>query len=332
MGFAAGGEAAAVSARFHARLHLGFLDLDGALGRRFGSLGLSIAAPAGHMTLQRARATHVEGPESERASRYLAATLLRLSLPGQYRLAIHDAIPPHAGLGSGTQLALAVAASLRRLNGLAPDASADAAALGRGARSGVGVGLFELGGFVVDGGRGTATATPPIVARLEFPADWRVVLVLDPGGVGVHGEAEREAFKALPLMPGSQAAEICRLTLMQALPSLAERDIGNFGAAIAEIQRRLGDYFAPFQGGRRFASAGVGAVVEALARAGAHGAGQSSWGPTGFAFAANAGEAERLAKLARGLPGAKGLEIRVVAGNNRGCEVASANAGARAAE
>ena len=39
-------------------------------------------------------------------------------------------------------------------------------------------------------------------------------------------------------------------------------------------------------------------VLARLDGAGAHGIGQSSWGPTGFAFAPSLEEAERLAKLA----------------------------------
>ena len=38
-----------------ARLHLGFLDMNGALGRKFGGLGLSIDAPATRLTLRAGR-------------------------------------------------------------------------------------------------------------------------------------------------------------------------------------------------------------------------------------------------------------------------------------
>ena len=57
---------------------------------------------------------------------------------------------------------------------------------------------------------------------------------------------------------------------MQALPALAERDLPRFGAAITEMQARLGDYFAPAQGGARFTSRDVGAVLDRLDAQGAH--------------------------------------------------------------
>jgi beta-ribofuranosylaminobenzene 5'-phosphate synthase len=318
----AGPNAPGVAVTMSARLHLGFLDLNGGLGRRFGSIGLAVSAPRGRLTLRRAHATRVDGLESERASRYLLALRQRLGLAGEHHLTIDEAIPPHAGLGSGTQLALGVAAALRLLHGLAPDAPHDARLLDRGARSGVGIGLFETGGLVVDGGRTPDSAAPPIVSRMDFPKAWRAILVLDPLRQGIHGEAERAAFRSLAPMPAADAADICRLALMGVLPSIAECDIASFGVAIAQIQRRLGDYFAPAQGGHRFASPDVAAALDCLAGEGAHGVGQSSWGPTGFAFAQDDCEAERLANAARRRAHASSLDIQVVSALNHGGQIA----------
>ena len=121
-----------------ARLHLGFLDMNGGLGRRFGSLGLAIDRPATRLTIRRAPAPFsVKGLEAERAARHLALLARHLGLTPAYSLTIHEAIPAHAGLGSGTQLALAVAAALRHLEGLPADPTSDALLLRRGARSGL---------------------------------------------------------------------------------------------------------------------------------------------------------------------------------------------------
>lgn len=304
-----------------ARLHLGFLDLNGALGRRFGSIGLAIDRPRTQLTVGFATQGEIVGPERERVQQHLDAMQRALGIHGPYRITIDEAIPAHAGLGSGTQLALAVAAGLRRLHGLPLDPRGDAVRLRRGARSGVGVGLFEQGGLVVDGGHGPATELAPIVSRMAFPPQWRVLIVLDPARQGLHGAHERDAFAALPLHATQSADRLCRLVLMQALPALAERDLASFGAAVKEIQQLLGDHFAPLQGGSRFTSTPVGACLQALDRAGASGVGQSSWGPTGFAFAASPGEAERLAALARQDPAGRGLDIRVCTGLNAGADI-----------
>jgi methylene-tetrahydromethanopterin dehydrogenase len=304
-----------------ARLHLGFLDMNGGLGRRFGSLGLGIDRPVTRLTLRRAAAPAVEGPEAERAARHLALLTRHLGLTATYRLTVHEAIPAHAGLGSGTQLALAIATALRHLEGLSPDDSNDALLLRRGARSGVGLGLFQRGGLIVDGGRGARTATPPVVARMDFPPQWRVIVVLDPRIEGVHGGQEQAAFARLADFKAAAAAEICRLVLIKVLPALAELDIVSFGGAIVRLQEIAGDYFAPAQGGAPYASAAVGRVMEELRRHGARGIGQSSWGPTGFAFAADTKEATRLCHRTRERAAAEGVDMAISKGVNHGALV-----------
>src|SRR5688572_5559747 len=114
-----------------ARLHLGFLDLNGGLGRKFGSLGLALEEPDTLIEISRSAGDAATGPQAQRAFPHLARMVERLGLPSGHSLCIHRAIPPHAGLGSGTQLALGVAAALRRLHRLAVDVEGDALLLDR---------------------------------------------------------------------------------------------------------------------------------------------------------------------------------------------------------
>jgi beta-ribofuranosylaminobenzene 5'-phosphate synthase len=312
---------ASVTVVAHARLHLGFLDLNGGLGRRFGGLGLAVDSHATRLTLRRAESARVTGPDADRAARHLARLAQQLGVAESYDLTIHDAIPAHAGLGSGTKLALAVAAALRRLEGLELDPAGDALSLQRGLRSGIGIGLFERGGFVVDGGRSDRTTVPPILTRVAFPEDWRVILVCAPHGDGVHGSEEVAAFAGLPPLEASAAAEICRLVLVKALPGLVEGDLDSFADAIARIQEISGDYFAPAQGGDRFSDKGVAAAIAALRARGARGTGQSSWGPTGFAFAPDISEARRLCDAVQAELAASGLDAVICKGLNHGALV-----------
>lgn len=313
--------AAGVTVSAPARLHLGFLDLNGGLGRRFGSLGLAISSPRTRLSIGFARRTEIVGPDAERVRHHVETLQRALDLDCAYRITIEEAIPAHAGLGSGTQLALSVAAALRRLHGLPLDARGDAARLRRGARSGVGIGLFERGGLVVDGGHGAATDIAPIVSRMALPEHWRVLIVLDPSQQGLNGAGERDAFARLPPLPEESAATLCRLVLIQALPALAEHDLKSFGAAVATMQQILGDHFSPMQGGRRFTSRRVATCLDALARAGAHATGQSSWGPTGFAFTGSPEDAAQLVALVRADPISQGLDIRICAALNRGADI-----------
>jgi beta-RFAP synthase len=169
-----------------ARLHLGFLDLNGHLGRRFGSIGLAISGLKTKISLAPAEHIRVSGPESDRVRRYLELMRDALALEGAYDVKVDELVPSHAGFGSGTQLALAVGAAVRRLHGLPLDLRGDAVRLGRGARSGAGIGLFQHGGFVVDGGRKDRGGPAPIISHLTFPERWRVLVVLDTSRQGVH--------------------------------------------------------------------------------------------------------------------------------------------------
>ncbi len=322
--WSAGREVRGVVVHATARLHLGFLDLNGGLGRRFGSLGMALDGPATRIRLRGAAHSNVTGAEETRARRYLTLLETALDLPRRHALHVGAAIPPHSGLGSGTQLALAIASGLRRLHGLKPDPRGDAVLLGRGARSGIGIALFRHGGLVLDGGRGPGSLVPPMLARLRVPPAWRVVLLRDPARQGLSGAGEQAAFAGLGEMAEAEADRLCRIVLMEVLPGLAEADLCRFGAGITDIQRRVGAYFASAQGGDAYASPAVAGALECLASAGATGLGQTSWGPTGFAFAPTEAEAKRLVQGLRQQAAARGLETSIHRPLNRGALVSLA--------
>jgi beta-ribofuranosylaminobenzene 5'-phosphate synthase len=303
-----------------ARLHLGFLDLGGGLGRRFGSLGLAIDSFDTRLSVTRADAPAASGPGSARALDYVALAAAGLKLSPNVRVTIAETSPAHAGFGSGTQLALAVATAVARLDGV-PIATAELArTLGRGARSGIGIGIFEQGGFVVDGGRRDDSGIAPIIARLPFPPEWRLLLILDPERRGLHGTAESEAFAALPPFGEALAGRLSRQVLLRLLPGLVEHDFVAASLAVGEIQRELGDYFGNAQNGRYTSQR----VADALAMVAAHGItgiGQSSWGPTGFALVESASRAAAIEADLKRNAALGELRFRIVAGANRGADV-----------
>lgn len=304
-----------------ARLHLGFVDLNGSLGRRYGSIGLAVDEPATELNLFRAETTSAAGPERERVLAMIERCREAFGLSGAYRAEVLSAIPAHAGLGSGTQLALAVGTALMRMEGLSlsPQQLGDLA--GRGARSAIGMAAFEDGGFIVDGGRGAIDQPPPVLIRMPFPETWRVLLVFDSSAQGAHGDRETSAFAALPPFPEALADRLCRLVLMQLLPGLKEVDIAAFGAALTQIQAIVGSHFAAAQGGSPWTSPAVGEVLKRAAEAGATGIGQTSWGPTGFGFVPSQDVAERLYHSLVEDAKAKGLEIAIVRGRNSGATI-----------
>ncbi len=123
-------------------------------------------------------------------------------------------------------------------------------------------------------------------------------------------------------MPDADVAHLCRLVMVRLLPGIAEVDIASVGAALTEIQARIGDHFAPAQNGRRFASPAVSGALDAARAAGAAGVGQSSWGPTGFALVVSEAAADDLVgHLVRNCHTASRLRFLVTAGRNRGASV-----------
>lgn len=339
---------AAVEVRAPGRLHLGFLDPAATLGRRFGSLGLVIGgfetvvrlAPLDDPTASCDRveaAGHAALAERERAAAHLAA--LRTRLPGPRRapmqLTLQQVLPAHAGFGSGTQLALAVGRAYASFQGLELDTPALARLLGRGLRSGVGIAGFDQGGLLLDGGPGRDGQPAPLLARLALPADWRVLLVLDPQQTGLAGELERSALASLPPLGQAEAAALCHEVLMRVLPSAADGDFAAFAQGVSAVQALLGAHFAPAQSGRAYLSERVADLMDALAREAPRqlglpaGLGQSSWGPTGFAILPSQAAAERLVAALRAagrVP--EGLRLQVVAPRNEGAALRLLPAGA----
>jgi len=282
-----------------ARLHFGVLDLRGDLGRRFGGIGAAVPAPSLLLEARPAGELQAEGPDAARALAFAQRFAAHHGIRPGVQFCLHRTIPPHVGLGSGTQLALAVARATAELYGLPTDVTSLARAVERGRRSAVGTWTFALGGFVVEGGRRAGDDAPaPLLARLPLPAAWRCVVVTPAGKPGLTGDEEAAAFARLPPPAASEVAHVAHLVLMQLLPAVAVADLAAFGAALTEVQRITGGWFAPAQGGI-FAPGETRELVEQVRRWGAVGVGQSSWGPAVYGIVADAGAASALAGQVR---------------------------------
>jgi beta-ribofuranosylaminobenzene 5'-phosphate synthase len=287
-----------------ARLHFGVLDLRGSLGRWFGGLGAAASAPTLLLSATPADTLEVEGADTDRAAEFARRFQTHWGLRRGARIHVHRALPVHAGLGSGTQLALAVARAMAAVYDLDGDPAVLARAVGRGRRSAIGTWTFAGGGLVVEGGRRQdSDEVGPLVVRLPFPPAWRCVVAVPSGVPGVSGAGEDAAFAALPPPPEHEVARVAHLVLLGVLPAVASGDLRAFGAALTEIQQINGRWFAPVQGGP-FAPGPGEELARRMLEWGASGVGQSSWGPAVYGIVEGAEHAAELAaRVARFLDG-----------------------------
>jgi beta-ribofuranosylaminobenzene 5'-phosphate synthase len=291
-----------VTVRASARLHLGFLDLHGGLGRVYGSLGVSLQQPRSIIEVRSQNTgVSVTGEYKNRVIQIAKQFLQYFKISHGLQIKVLESIPEHVGLGSGTQLGLAIGAGISRLVGTKSSAWELAGILGRGSISGVGTASFASGGFVVDGGKRTRKSTnesdaiPPLIIRHDVPKDWYFVVAIPNVVQGLSGSREERAFRILPSATPESAQIVSRLVVMKILPALVEDEIERFGEALTQIQILVGEAFASAQGGR-FASPEVTHCVNAMLEAGAKGVGQSSWGPACYGLVRGAQAATELKK------------------------------------
>jgi len=315
-----------VRVRTGARIHVGFLNLSLAHDRLYGGIGLGLDEPRTVVTAAPADGVECDHPV---ARGYASRAVALLDVPGA-AVSVESALPRHAGLGSGTQLALAVLTAVARAHGLESDARASAPDLGRGGRSGVGVAAFEAGGFVIDAGHPTdrytpdrpadgAWTVPRVAVRRDIPEAWRFLVVVPDTDRGRSGDTEDASIRSVVERadPGT-ADRIAGVVTRRLLPAVAEGSHERFGAAIRSVGRLNGTWYVDEQGGVYRPPAGE--VVAALDDDPAcHGAGQSSWGPCVYAVThADRTDAARAAGRAALAEAGVDGEVLVVSGRNDG--------------
>jgi predicted sugar kinase len=320
----------AVEVRSPARLHVGMLAFGDPTRRSYGGVGMMIDRPGIHLRMRRANRFEARGPQSERALVFARGCAQAWNL-GDVGCAIEvlAAPPSHVGLGSGTQLALSVAAAMSHLfvhgpqgDDLPPppphpiqddtepadhdwafdtrEAQEFARVTGRGRRSCVGVHGFSRGGLIVEAGRrppggpaddGAVREFSPMVARVRLPSAWRCVVIVGRDAVGLHGQEEVAAFSGLPPMDQTVSAELARIALLELLPAAVEARFADFSAALAAYGRLAG---LPFAAARLPHAEATAQLLELLGELGAPGCAQSSWGPAVMACCESLEAAGRL--------------------------------------
>lgn len=308
------------------RLHFGMFSFGVPTNRQYGGAGVMIDCHPTTVRVAAAAEFGCIGSDAERARPTLDA--VRATPWGRKlrpcTVEVVAAPPPHVGLGSGTQLSLAVVAGLRAFAKLPPLEIVELAqTAGRAKRSAVGLYGFLHGGLIVEAGRLPHDAVSPLVAAVTLPAAWRFVLITPRGGVGLSGESERAAFATLPSVPPSLTDELCRIALLDLVPSARTGDFAGFAEAAYRFGYAAGQCFKSHQSGV-YATEQLSALVARIRSAGVAGVGQSSWGPTLFTLHPTDRAAEQFAAYFREWPQAEGCEVEIAQPNTGGATIESA--------
>ncbi len=278
------------------RLHFGFLAFGNREGPQFGGCGVMVSRPRTTIRITGHGPFRIAADSTGRAAEFARTWSTHAQVPLAGELEVIDRTPSHVGLGSGTQMALAIATLLNRHVGRPPaDAEELAQSMDRGARSALGTYGFLQGGFVAELGKQENETLGKQLCRVAMPQDWRVLLVSAADQKGLCGIAEERAFASdLPPVPRSTTVAMTDILIDRMIPALRHGECERFGQAIYEYGLLAGSCFEKLQGGP-FASAEAEQVVNMLRNYGVAGVGQSSWGPTLFGIV----ESDEVAQQAR---------------------------------
>jgi beta-ribofuranosylaminobenzene 5'-phosphate synthase len=284
--------------RTPSRIHVTLIDMHGGSGRVDGGIGITLDEPAMVIEAELSPVMQVSGCDpalQERIRRVALDVLQKLGAAGSIAITVREHYPSHVGLGSGSQLSLAVARGVSELHGRHLPVKELARLVGRGGTSGIGTAAFEYGGFIIDGGHrfgeggekadfrpsaaSAGISPPPVIAHHDFPPDWRILLAIPKVPAGASGTREKDIFKNNCPVPLDEVRELSHEILMRMLPGIAGRDLDLFGSSINVVQglgfKKVELNLQPPQ---------VRGLLGVLRGAGAAGAGLSSFGPTVYAI------------------------------------------------
>jgi beta-ribofuranosylaminobenzene 5'-phosphate synthase len=306
------------------RLHFGPLAWKPRHGRDFGGWGVMIETPRTVVRVGRFDDSRQPGRQecsSQRRAEGLLQQLRKQSpfaIPEAVRVFVDEEPPQHCGYGSGTQLALAIARGVTQgVTGGFPGGADLARLVGRGLRSAVGIYGFDQGGLIVDAGKRPEDVVGQLAARVDFPAEWRFVLVR-PGAVhGLTGDTEAAAFRKLPAFNDALTDRLSRIVLSEILPAAQDRRCDHFAAALQEYGMLVGEAFHACQGGVVHPASMP--LWTALCDRGVRGVAQTSWGPTLAIVCGGEDKARELAAMIRQIDEAN--VVTISAARNKGVEV-----------
>lgn len=317
------------------RLHLTLIDLNGSIGRIDGGVGLTIQEPNLILKAETAEdGIEIEFEETDLNERLMEEYKEKIEKSAKkiteykdistgFKFTLKKTYPAHSGLGSGTQISLAVGKIILKLHNHDMDAVQIAKIVGRGGTSGIGVRAFDHGGFIIDGGHkigekpdflpsSASKASPgPLITRYDFPDDWEIILAIPDVPAGASGSKEVNIFQKYSPIPLNEVQKLSHILLMKMMPAVAEKDLDSFGSSINQIQNTG---FKKIE--LELQDPIINEIIKNMRSEGAAGVGMSSFGPTVYAFTDNT--TKNIAKAANGTMKDVGGKVIVTKAWNKG--------------
>ena len=138
-----------VQVKTPSRLHLGLIDLDGGLGRVFGSIGIGVNYPNVILTMNRSERLVIHGDTNTICKQSITRLRKKYDIKENVTLNLNHKIPEHVGLGSITQITLAIATSFAKIFHIKATINDLALVMARGNVSGIGTAIFHVKIFVI---------------------------------------------------------------------------------------------------------------------------------------------------------------------------------------
>ena len=282
-----------------------------------------VEPPCCRLSFESADQLEISGDQSDRVRDIVARWSDSTRWSGDLRclIRVHQTLRPHSGLGSGTQLALSVAAGLNRFFRV-PDKDPDelARSVSRARRSAVGTYGFFHGGLIYESGKFDTDETSRLEQRVVLPSSWRILLICRRWGQGIFGEGEQHAFGRVAAVPMDVSTALKNEVACHMLPAAREGRFQDFSESVYRYGHRAGMCFSDVQGGP-FADPRQEQLIQRLRSWNLHGVGQSSWGPTVFAFTENERIADDFAARLRNDPRTANTDITISQPNDCGARI-----------
>ncbi len=301
------------------RLHMGIIDISRKFQREYGALGVMVK---GGFEVKVEKDEHLSVKASEENAVDIKAAYdamkSKLDIKDNFRIEVLKSIPRHMGLGSTTQLKLAMGAGIGKLSGHDLKIKDLADIVGRGRYSATGTYGFDKGGFILEGGKSGDEEIPPMTVHYRLPEDWRFLMVCPKIEQSYDEEEERPIMNEIRT-DSKFAEKISHNIVMGVLPAVKTGDCKEFGKHITQIQHYVGESFSSCQEGSEFHPAVIN-IINKLEKF-TYGAGQSSWGPTVYGITDEEKGVKAKSKIEKWLD-KKGIEalVRLAEPNNHGAE------------